>query len=332
VVHRIFSQLGASDEEICRLQDHLVGNNVIGYDSHGVRIIPKYVDLVRRGDIVFGAELTVVREGACHLMLDGHWGLGQKMGWKAAQMAADRAQSMGVAVVTLRNCSHLGRLGEYVERIAEQGLVGFLTVNGQGGSQLVAPWGGVERRLSVNPFAYGIPAPGGSIIVDMSPTVVAGGKVDVKVLRGERMPEGWVMDAEGRPTTDPNALAGPPAGSLLPVGGHKGFALGLVMDVLAGALSGGGSSHADPERWGNATFILALDPEAFVGRDVFADEVDRLLAYVRSSRLAPGVERILIPGEPEREEAKRRQAEGIFVSDEAWRRIQATLAEVSHGT
>jgi uncharacterized oxidoreductase len=234
-----------------------------------------------------------------------------------------------VTAVTLRNCSHLGRLGEYVELIAGRGLVGFLTVNGQGGAQLVAPWGGLDRRLSVNPFAYGIPAPGGSIIVDISPTAVAGGKVAVKALREEMMPEGWVMDAEGRPTTDPNALAGPPPGSLVPLGGHKGYALGLVMDVLAGALSGGGSSRADPERWGNASFILALDPDAFVGRKAFADEVDRLLAYVRSSRLATGVERILIPGEPEKAEASRRQAEGISVSEEAWRRIQATAESVS---
>ena len=253
------------------------------------------------------------------------------MGWKAAGRAAEMARDRGVAVVTLRNCSHLGRLGEYSERIAGEGLVGFLTVNGQGGAQLVAPYGGVERRLSVNPFSYGIPAADGAIIVDVSPTVVAGGKVAVKALRGERIPEGWVMDAEGYPTTDPNALAGPPAGSLMPLGGHKGFALGLVMDILAGALSGGGSSHPDPERWGNATFLLALDPEAFVGRERFEAEVEDLLAYVRSSRVAPGFERVLIPGEPEREERERRGAEGIFVSDEAWRRIQATAAEVSRG-
>jgi uncharacterized oxidoreductase len=329
VVHGIFSRLGATDEEIGRLQDHLVGNNMIGYDSHGVHLIPSYVGLVRRGDIVFGAELTVIREGACHVMLDGHWGLGQKMGWEAARIAADRARAVGVTVVTLRNCSHLGRLGEYVELIAGQGMVGFITVNGHGGAQLVAPWGGLERRLSVNPFAYGIPAPDGPIITDVSPTVVAGGKVAIKVLRGESIPEGWVMDAEGQPTTDPNVLAGPPAGSLVPLGGHKGFALGLVMDILAGALSGAGSSRAEPERWGNATFIIALDPEVFVGREAFADEVERLLGYVRSSCLAPGFERVLIPGEPEKAEARRRHAEGIFVSEEAWRQIQATAASVS---
>jgi uncharacterized oxidoreductase len=328
VVRTIFAGLGGTEEEIARLQDHLVGNNLIGYDSHGVRVIPEYVKLVQKGDIVLGATLSAAREGPCHAMLDGHWGLGQLMGWKAAQMAAEIAQESGVAVVTLRNCSHLGRLGEYAELIAGEGLVGFLTVNGQGGAQLVAPYGGVERRLSVNPFSYGIPASGGSIIVDISPTVVAGGKVAVKALRGERMPEGWVMDAEGRATTDPNALAGPPAGSLIPLGGHKGFAMGLVMDILAGALSGGGSSRADAERWGNATFLLALDPEAFVGREMFQAEVENLLTYVRSSRVAPGFERILIPGEPERAEQKRRIAEGIFVSDEAWRRIGAVLAEM----
>jgi hydroxycarboxylate dehydrogenase B len=331
IVREIFAGLGASPEEVGRLQQHLVGNNLIGYDSHGVRIIPDYVELIRRGEIVFGAALSVVREGACHTVLDGHWGLGQLLGWKAAQMAAERASKVGVAVVTLRNCSHLGRLGEYAERIAQQRLVGFLTVNGQGGAQLVAPWGGLERRLSVNPFAYGIPAREGAIIVDISPTVVAGGKVTIKALAGAKMPEGWVVDAEGRPTTDPNALAGPPPGSLVPLGGHKGFALGLVMDVLAGALSGGGCSRADAPRWGNATFFLALDPEAFVGREAFEAEVRDLLAYVRSSRVAPGFERILIPGEPERAEAARRSAQGIVLNDETWRRICAAAEAVRRG-
>lgn len=321
-VRTVFERLGASEEEVTRLQDHLVGNNLIGYDSHGVRLIPMYVQLVEQGDIRFGAELSVMREGDFFAMLDGQWGLGQLMGWKATKKAIDIAQKQGIGIVTLKNCSHLARLGEYTEMMANEGLIGFLTLNGHGGAQLVAPYGGVERRLSVNPFSYGIPTTEYPIIVDMSPTVVAAGKVAVKALRDEQMPEGWVMNAEGHPTTDPNDLNGAPPGSLLPVGGHKGFALGLTMDILAGALSGGGTSRPDPKRWGNATFILAIDPDYLVGRENFLSEVDSLLDYVRSSRPAPGFERIMIPGEPEREEKKLRSAEGIFVSKEAWRKIQ----------
>ena len=130
--------------------------------------------------------------------------------------------------------------------IAEHGLIGFVAVNGQGGAQRVAPWGGLERRLSVNPMSYAVPGPECTIMVDISPTVVAGGKVVVKALRGERLPEGWIVDSEGRSTTDPDAFDGPPPGSLVPLGGHKGYALGLIVDILTGALSGGGCSR--PER------------------------------------------------------------------------------------
>jgi uncharacterized oxidoreductase len=329
VVYDVFSALGASSDEVHRLQEHLVGNNLIGYDSHGVRVIPLYVELVRKGDIVFRAELEMVCEGPCHAMLDGNWGLGQLMGWKAAQLAADKAQDSALVAVTLRNCSHLGRLGEYSQFIAEQGLVGFVTVNGHGGAQLVAPWAGLERRLSVNPFSYAIPGPEIPVVVDISPTVVAGGKVAIKSLRQEAIPEGWVMDGEGRATTSPDAFDGPPPGSLLPLGGHKGFAMGLVMDILAGALSGGGCSGPNPERWGNATFILAINPAFFGGQQEFEAEVRDFLAYVRSSRLAPGFKEILIPGEPEVTEKARRSKEGIFVGERTWGRITAVLDELT---
>ena len=156
----IFAPLGATDEEVARLQEHLVGANLRGHDSHGVRMCPTYVELWRKGDIVFGAELETLRESPAHAVLDAHKGLGQRMAWHAAQLAIEKASAGALAAVTLRNCSHIGRLGEYAEQIAAAGLIGFVTVNGQGGAQLVAPWGGVERRLSVNPFAWGIPAAG----------------------------------------------------------------------------------------------------------------------------------------------------------------------------
>ena len=329
MVHEVFAPLGAGPDEILRLQDHLVENNLIGYDSHGVRVIPNYVDMVHSGDIVFGAQLECVREGPVHAVLDGNWGLGQYMGWKAARLAAGKARHNALAAVTLRNCSHLGRLGEYTQMIADEGLVAFLTVNGQGGAQFVAPWGGLDRRLSVNPFSYGIPRPDAAIVVDISPTVVAAGKVIVKELRHESIPSGWAIDYEGNPTTDPREVVGPPPGSLVTLGRHKGFALGLVMDILAGALSGGGCSRPDPERWGNATFIIAIDPDAFGGSELFDAQVQELLAYVKSSRLAPGFGEILIPGEPEVREKARRSKEGIFVEEDTVNRITSLIEELT---
>ena len=329
-VHDVFSRLGASADEIRRLQDHLVGSNLAGHDSHGMRCIPIYVEEIRQDRVVLGAELEVVTESSSHAVLDGNWGLGQLIGWRAAQLAIDKARQGALAAVTLRNCSHIGRLGEYSQMMAEQGFIGFVAVNGQGGWQYVAPWGGLDRRLSVNPMSYAIPGPDGVIMVDISPTVVAGGKVAIKELRGERIPEGWIVDSEGGSTTDPSALDGQPPGSLVPLGGHKGYAMGLVVDILAGALSGGGCSRPDAEREGNATFMLAINPAAFGDQRAFGTEVKDFLAYVRSSRVAPGFEEILIPGEPEVREKERREKEGIFVEDRTWNQIKAIRDELEH--
>ena len=328
VVRDSFSPLGASDEEIRRLQDHLVGANLAGHDSHGVRLIPAYVDLVRRGHIVFGANLDVLVERPTYVMLDGNWGLGQLMGWKAARIAAEKAKGGTIVAVTLRNSSHLGRLGEYAELIASEGVIGFLTVNGHGGAHLAAPYGGIDPRLSVNPFSYGIPGPKGPIVLDMSPTVVAGGKVAIKALRGEPAPEGWLFDSEGRPTTDPNVLGGSPPGSLVPLGGHKGFGMAFVMDILAGALTGASCTRADADRWGNPAFFIAINPAAFVENQAFDAQVAGVIDYVKSSRLAPGFDEILVPGEPEARERARRKADGIYLADRTWNGIQAVLAKV----
>ena len=327
-VHDVFSLLGATADEARRLQDHLVDSNLVGHDSHGVRVIPNYVDMIRGGDIVLGATLDTVTESPTHAVLDGNWGVGQLMGWRAVQLVLKKAKQGALAAVSLRNCSHLGRLGEYTQMIANEGLIGFVTVNGHGGAQGVAPWGGLERRLSVNPMSYAVPASDGVLMIDISPTVVAAGKVAVKALRGEPVPEGWIVDSEGRSTTDANALDGPPPGSLIPVGGHKGFALGLIVDILSGALSGGGCSRPDTERWGNATFILAINPAAFVGQQEFETEVGDFLNYVKSSRVAPGFEEILIPGEPENRERERRINEGIFIEDRTWNKIMEILDEL----
>jgi uncharacterized oxidoreductase len=331
VVHDMFSPLGASEEEIRRLQDHLVGANLAGHDSHGVRNAVTYVNLARKGHLIFGAKLDVVADTQTHAVLDGNWGLGQLMGWKAARMAASKAKNGTIAAVTLRNCSHLGRLGEYAELMAGEGVIGFLTVNGHGGAQCAAPHGGLDRRLSVNPFAYGIPGPNGPIVLDMSPTVVAGGKVAIKALRDEPAPVGWLVDSEGRPTTDPTIMGATPPGSLVPLGGHKGFGMAFVMDVLAGALTGGGCSKPSTDRWGNSTLFMAINPSAFVGTEAFDGEVAGLVDYVKSSRLAPGFDEILVPGEPEARERIRRGNDGIYLAERTWEGLQAILDELKTG-
>lgn len=324
-IRDIFSRIGASSEEISRLQEHLIENNLLGHDSHGVRFISEYYDMIHKGHIVLGADLRVLTESGTHAVLDGNWGLGQVMAMRAAKLAVEKVGNAPVAVVTLKNVSHIGRLGEYAHYIASHGFVGYVAVNGHGGAQNVAPWGGVDRRLSVNPLAYGIPSRRGPYVVDMSPTVTAAGKVAVKKLRGEKLPEGWVIDHEGNPTVEPDDYFGPPEGSLMPLGGHKGFSLGFVVDILAGALTGAGCSRPHTDRWGNGTLILAINPAFFQGSDWFDQEVERFAEYLKSSRPAPGVDEILLPGEPEQRERAKRKASGIFIEDATYSKLLETV-------
>jgi len=208
---------------------------------------------------------------------------------------------------------------------ARAGLVAIMFVNTHGAGKLVAPWGGRERRLSANPIAIAIPRHSGPpILIDLSTCAIAGGKVTIAHNSGKSVPPGCILDSEGRPSTDPAAFVGPPEGALLPFGGHKGFALSLATDILAGAISGAGCSRRTGKRVGNSFTATLLDPVVFRGEGAFDQDVDGLVDYVKSSKLAEGFSEILIPGEPERRERARRERDGILVDDETWRQIRET--------
>jgi uncharacterized oxidoreductase len=205
---------------------------------------------------------------------------------------------------------------------AARGLVAVMFVNTHGGGKLVAPWGGKSRRLSANPISIAIPRKTGTpIVVDISTSAIAEGKVRGMLNRKVPVPPGSIMDADGNPTTDASKFYGPPAGALFPFGGHKGFALGLVTDILAGGISGGGCSRKDANRVGNTFLAFVLDIDRLRGNEPFYADVEQLLAYVKSSDLAPGSTEILIPGEPEAFERERRQRNGIPVDEVTWRQI-----------
>lgn len=322
LIRQTFVPLGASAHEVRRLQEHLINSHLAGHHSHGIRLLPDYLEMIRQRDIILGVHPEIQKEGPAFAMVDGHWGLGQVVALEAVMIANAKAREHAIAIVTIRNCSHIGRLGEYTQIIAEQGLIGFITVNGHGGAQCVAPWGGIERRLSVNPISFGIPSKPEVIVLDMSPTEVAAGKVVVQQLRGENIPLGWVLDALGNPTSNPEDFNGNPPGSLVPLGGHKGFGLAVVMDIIAGVLSGGGCSRANPPRWGNATTVIAINPDWFVDRDWADHEMTNFVEYLRSSKLRPGVESIMLPGEPESQARRRGLQNGIFIDDETWRMVR----------
>jgi uncharacterized oxidoreductase len=341
---RLLEAAGAPAEEAAIVAEALVRANLAGHDSHGVIRLEQYCRLMREGRIVPGAPTEVVSETAGSAVIDGHWGFGQVVAQRATEIAIAKAKACGVGVVGVRHSNHLGRLGDYPAMAAERGMIGIATVNNHGGGAWVAPWGGREGRLSTNPIAIATPGPDGGrpidrpIVLDITTSVVAEGKIRVKRNRGEPMPPGWAIDASGNPTTDPGDLYSQPRGAILPFGGesgHKGFGLALMVDILAGALSGAGCSSPDAPRMGNALFLLVIDVAQMTPLPAFHDQVGCLVDYVRSSALAPGFTEILMPGEPEARTEAQRRRDGIVVDEETWRQItdiaRSLNLEMPHG-
>ena len=321
----IFAAAGATEEEARIVSDALVEANLEGHDSHGVVRVPEYVGWVEKKLINCGAHIRVVEESDAFALLDGDWGWGQVVGKEAMNVAIAKAAKAGVGTISVRQCGHLGRAGDYVLMAAQRGMAAIMFLNTHGAGRIVAPWGGRERRLSANPIAMAVPrASGKPILVDISTCAIAGGKVTVAYNSKKSIPPNCPMDAEGRPSTNPKDFVEPPRGALLPMAGHKGFALALMCDILAGGLSGAGCSRPEATRIGNSFLAVVFDIGRFRDRQTFDADVDGLVDYVLSSQLAPGFSEILIPGEPEQRERARREREGIAVDDQTWSEIWAT--------
>lgn len=315
-----FVALGCPADEAESIAESLAGANLVGHDSHGIIRVEQYAKMVQAGDIVPGAATTVVRETACTALLDGGWNFGPVVARRAVELGVRKAREYGTGTVSVRNSNHLGRLGEYTLMAARSGMLCIGTVNNHGRGNLVAPFGGSDGRLATNPVSFACPGPDRPIVVDITTSVVAEGKVRLKKNAGQRVPDGWLIDNQGRPTTDPNDLYTTPRGAILPFGGavgHKGFALGVMVDILSGALSGAGCSQSATCRLGNAMFFSVIDPEKFVTREEFVEHVAVLQRHIQASPPAPGFSEILMPGDPEYREEQRRR-EGIEVDDGTW--------------
>ncbi len=319
----IFAAAGAPPARADQVAELLVAANLVGHDSHGIIRVPQYIATIERGEIDPNAEIAVESDTEASAVLDGNWGFGQVVMSEAAAMAVEKASRCGVAALTVRNANHIGRLGSYVEDVARQGMVALLFANMHGGGACVVPWGGRERRLGTNPLAAGLPRPDADpIVLDMTTSVVAEGKVRVQRNRGEAVPEGWIIDAEGQPSTDPDAFYGSPRGGILPFGGaagHKGYGLGVIVEILGGALSAAGCAGTGA-RNGNGVLLLVVDIERFVPMDSYLSEVGQLVEFIKSSPLAPGFSEILVPGEIEsRQRALRRDS--IEVDGQTWSEV-----------
>lgn len=331
---RLFEAAGIPADEAATVAGSLVDANLCGHDSHGVMRAPQYVGFVRDGTYQPGAAFDVLNETPAVVAADGGWGLGQVQAHRLLSRVVPKAKQLGVAAGTLRNCGHTGRLGEYAEAAARENLAFFGTVNSHGAGRRVAPPGGTEGRISTNPICLGVPTNGAPVVLDFGTSAVAEGKVRVHFQKNEPTPDGWLIDHAGRPTTNPAVLYTDPRGSILPFGGtqaYKGFGLGLLLDLLAGGLSGGRCSNPnDPMAGvGNTVLFAVFDPAAFGGVECFLAQADGLTAFVRGCPPADPARPITLPGDPERSAKAARTRDGIPIPDGTWSLIAKTAAELN---
>lgn len=326
-VRDIFVAYGVPQETAQTVAVSLVLANLKGHDSHGVIRVLDYVDWMAKGWIDPEGRLEVVKETDSLLLVDGNFGFGQAIGREATALAIEKAKKSGACVLSIRQSAHLGRIGEWAEMAAEAGLVCFSFTNTHGGGVLVAPHGGREKRLSANPLGAGAPLSNGEpLIMDFATSVVAEGKMKVARAKGVHVPEGCFVNAKGEAGTDPEEYYGDPPGALLAFGGHKGYALSLFADILAGALSGAGCSKGEA-RVANAMLAVFLDPEAFAGGEFFQQETDALVQRVKHCPTMQGVDEILTPGEPEARAYAQRTQKGITIEEATWARIADVAAK-----
>ncbi|HET6882269.1 MAG TPA: Ldh family oxidoreductase [Pirellulales bacterium] len=310
----LFEAAGAAAEEARATVAALVMSSLMGHDSHGVLRIPEYLDAVADGTMVTNAPLVVERTGASTAAVDCGRGFGAVGAEKAVRVAIEIAREQRTACVITRRASHVGRLGAWVQIAADEGMVALATCNSPANGHYVLPWGGREGRLATNPIAYAMPTGSDPIVADFATSIAPEGKLRFYRNEGKLVPDGWIVDAQGQPTNDPNKFYGPPRGGVLPLGGsagHKGFALSLLVELLGSALAGV-RSH-DPAVTGNGVCFVVIDPAAFCPVADFRRLVDDTIAYIKSSAPAPGFKEVLVPGELEFRTLRGRQRAGIPV-------------------
>ncbi|MFP4125811.1 MAG: malate/lactate/ureidoglycolate dehydrogenase [Alphaproteobacteria bacterium] len=323
---------GCSEAEAGLVAEHLVGANLAGHDSHGIGMLPAYVDFLRRGRYVADQTPQVVRDAGAVVVVDAKRGMGQHMAKIGLDLGIARAKAQGACVVALRESAHVGRIGAYSEYCADAGLASTHFVNVVDHGPLVAPFGGSDGRFVTNPFSAALPGPAGAEpLLDMATSTIALGKARVAHNRGLPVPQGCLLDQDGRATTDPTALVERHEGALTAFGQHKGSGLAIICEIFAGALSGGRTIQPEHVRHGsilNNMISILMDPSAFGDAAAIAREARAFGAYVKASPPAPGVEAVLLPGEPEAASRRERAAQGVPVEERTLEQLRAAAVAV----
>ncbi|MFI4932339.1 MAG: Ldh family oxidoreductase [Burkholderiales bacterium] len=326
-----FARVGMPEADARQVATLMASADLQGSDGHGVLRLPQYVKRIRAGGINLRPNIRVVHERPGSAVIDGDNGMGHLVASRAVQVAIDKARHTGVAWAGARFSNHAGPASLYARMPIEHDMIGLYFAVGN--ANHLPPWGGAEMLLSTNPIAAGIPAGAEPpVVLDMATTVAAYGKVKAKIKAGEMMPEGWMIDRKGRPLLDPKRAD---EGFLLPIGGHKGYGLALVVGLLAGTLQGAAMGRdvidfnkdsASTTNTGQA--ILVIDLHAFGDPAQFKARVDTLVRDLRGSERLEGVERIWLPGEQSHLRRERYRVEGIPVAPGVVADIAAMAREI----
>ena len=334
---------GSSSTEANQVADNLVLANLSGHDSHGVGMLPRYVEAVLEGGLKPNAAVRVQLDTGSLLTLDGQRGYGQVVGEQAMQLGIARAKAHGSCIMTLRNVHHLGRIGHFAEMAVAQGLVSLHFVNVLS-RPVVAPWGGADGRYGTNPCCIGIPLHGREpFLLDFATSRVAQGKMRVAYNEGRRVALGTLINERGEPTDDPGVVVVPQKndegagggtglfGALLAFGEHKGYGMAVACELLGGALTGGGTWHrpaGSARAVVNGMLTVLIDPAKLGTQAAFEQEAGAFVDWLKQSPVAPGFDAVHIAGEPEREARRVREHEGITLDDQTWAEMVAAGRKV----
>jgi uncharacterized oxidoreductase len=322
----IFTKQGASLEKATFLVETLVEANLTGHDSHGVYYYKRYSDRIKQGYLKVDTEPEIVKETPGTALIDGKWTFGQITAKKLVETAVDKAKENMVAAVGAFNCNHIGRIGYYTSWAAKQGIISTFYVNV--GNPIVSVYNGLGKTFGTNPYSASVPTSGDTpFLVDYATSVVAAGKLSVASAKGAKIPTHWTKDQYGRVNDDPNVLK--EGGWLLPFGDYKGYGLQMVCELLGAVLTGSrvGPSGVELPPSPNGIFMMAVNPDAFIGLDEFMKNTDALLEKVKNWP-ALGGQRVMVPGMPEMETKEKRLREGIELPETTWSEMMELCEEL----
>ncbi|SDE05228.1 Ldh family oxidoreductase [Sporomusa acidovorans] len=323
LARKLLEAVNVPPEDAAIAAEVMVDTNLKGVESHGVRWLDIYLKRIQSGCVKPITALKTIKEKAGLLLLDAQGGLGQVAMSKGIDMGIAKAKTAGICAVAIRNSNHFGACGYYTAKAAEADMAALVMTNG---TPLMAPWGGITPCIGTNPFSYGFPGPKHPVVLDMATTATARGKVFLAAQKGYDLPAGMALNKEGEPTVNPKEAL---EGILLPVGGPKGYGLSLIIDILAGIVTGSNhgqnitSLYGDLEHMQNiGHFAVIINLEDFISLDDYMKEMEQSRKEIKSSKLAKGCQEVFVPGEIEANKYNQSIKEGITLPTATWNTLQ----------